>query len=100
MLTILFYRQKTKKPINLMLSVLNGWCNDNKMVVNSDKSKIVHFRGPSVPRTTTIFRCGDLVLDIQDSYHYLGVLLTEHLDLNAMAKCAAKSASRSLGFLI
>ena len=33
-----------------MLDVLSEWCNTNNLTVNLTKSKIVHFRTPSVPR--------------------------------------------------
>ena len=86
--------------MNSMLAIINCWCNSNKMVVNPSKSKIVHFRGPSTSRTSSQFLCGDVELTISDSYAYLGVLLTEHLDYNLMAKAATKSATRALGLLI
>lgn len=45
--------------LQLMLHVLNLWCNENKMSVNIDKSKIVHFRPVSDERTRRIFKIGD-----------------------------------------
>ena len=42
----------------------------------------------------------DNILDIVPHYMYLGLLLTESLNYNDMAKAVAKSASRSLGLLI
>ena len=42
----------------------------------------------------------DNILDIVPHYMYLGLLLTEFLNYNDMAKAVAKSASRSLGLLI
>jgi hypothetical protein len=51
-------------------------------------------------RSTFNFTCGDMVLDTVESYHYLGVLLTEHMNYNTMMKSAVKSASRALGLLV
>jgi len=47
-----------------------------------------------------IFKCGDQVVNFADRYTYLGVLLTEHLYFDMMAKAVALSASRALGLLI
>ena len=70
------------------------------MTVNVNKSNIVHFRNPVARQTDRIFKCGNSILKIVDSYTYLGVLLTEHLDFKLTAKFVAQSASRALGLLI
>ena len=51
-------------------------------------------------QTDRIFKCGNSILNIVDSYTYLGVLLTEHLDFELTAKFVAQSVSRALGLLI
>ncbi|XP_053391650.1 uncharacterized protein LOC128554398 [Mercenaria mercenaria] len=86
--------------LQLMLDVLQKWCDENSMKVNSDKSKIVHFRPPSIPCTMRNFKCGDEVLEVENHYVYLGLYLSEHCDFNVMAKHVAKSANRALGLLI
>ncbi len=91
---------ETEEDLSILLSTLGDWCDKNKMSVNPDKSKVVHFRGPSVTRTDKTFMCGNTAIDVTDSYNYLGLLFTEHLNFNLMAKAAAKSASRALGLLI
>ena len=83
-----------------MLEVLTVWCLSNNMTVNVNKSNIVHFRNPVARQTDRIFKCGNSILKIVDSYTYLGVLLTEHLDFKLTAKFVAQSASRALGLLI
>ena len=70
------------------------------MTLNVNKSNIVHFRNPPVKQTDRSFKCGNSILNIVDSYTYLGVLLTEHLDFELTAKFVAQSASRALGLLI
>lgn len=39
-------------------------------------------------------------MECVSNYQYLGLLLTDFLDYQLMAKAAAKSASRALGLLI
>ena len=70
------------------------------MEINQGKSKIMHFRNPSTPRTERIYACGESILEIVDSYMYLGLLLTQHLGYSLMAKQVSSSASRALGLLI
>jgi hypothetical protein len=60
----------------------------------------VHFRNPSVPPTNEIFLMGEKQLGVVSKYQYLGLLLTEFLDYNEMAKAVARSAGRALSLLI
>ena len=47
-----------------------------------------------------LFSFGNDAVNVIDRYTYLGVVLSEHLDYNIMAKCVAQSASRALGLFI
>ena len=67
---------ETEQDLQVLLEALNVWCLSNNMTVNVNKSNIVHFRNPSVKQTDRIFKCGNSILNIVDSYTYLGVLLT------------------------
>ncbi len=92
---------ETERDLNLLLDVLNLWCQRNELSINMDKSKVVHFRSASIPRTDYIFKIGQAVLETVPYHTYLGLLyMNEHLDYNLMAKTAAKSAGRALGLLI
>ena len=86
--------------LQVMLDALHVWCDENKMTINEEKSNVIHFRPNSFNRTENIFTCGDKRLKIVDRYKYLGLLITEHLDYEEMAKHVAKSASRALSLLI
>ena len=91
---------ENSENLQLLLNYLNDWCCLNSMQINGSKSNIIHFRTDSQPRSTHVFKCGEIVLDIVDRYKYLGVVLHEHLDFNVTAKAVAQSASRALGLLI
>ena len=65
----------------MLLEALNSWCEDNKLTVDHDKSKAVHF-------------------ETETQCTYLGLLLTEHMNYNSMAKHVAKSVNRALGLAI
>ncbi|MEW8547636.1 MAG: reverse transcriptase family protein, partial [Candidatus Thiodiazotropha sp.] len=91
---------ETEEELQCLLDSLNIWCLNNQMTINSQKSKIVHFRPKSLSRTKVAFRIGDTKLDIEKSYVYLGLIITEHLDYCSMAKHVSNSASRALGLVI
>ena len=83
-----------------MLDILNIRCKCKCLQVNLEKTKIVHFRNPSVTKSNRVFLFDGKKVDIQSKYMYLGLLLTEHLDYNEMTKTVARSASRALSLLI
>ncbi len=71
------------------------------MIVNLDKSKVVHFRrGPSVQHAVGPFLYGETPLEYVDRYRYLSVVLTEFLDMSVTAKHIASAAHRALDLLI
>ena len=49
--------------------------------MNQEKSKIVHFRPPSVQKSSFNIKCGSNILEVISQYNYLGLTLTEFLDL-------------------
>ncbi len=60
------------------------------MSVNIDKTKLVHFgRGPSIPCTEVVFTLGDEVVQVVYRYHYLGLVLTQFMDLNITVRYVA-----------
>ena len=91
---------ESENELQILMNELNIWCEHNKLEVNVSKSKNVHFRTQSKPKTIVEFRCGQKMLETVNQYVYLGLLLTEHLDYTKMAKQVANSASRALGLLI
>lgn len=91
---------ETENDLQLMLNVLSNWCTSNAIIVNHDKSNIIHFRSQSASRSSFVFTCGDHSLKTVGQYTYLGLLLDEFLDYNKTAKCIAQSAGRAQGLLI
>ena len=84
--------------LQAMLKCLNDWCKRWGLVINFEKSEIVHFRLCSKSRSDIQFHCGGDVIETVNQYKYLGVIISEHLDL--MSKVVSQSASRALGLLI
>ena len=91
---------ENEQDLQKVLDILALWCSDNNLVVNLNKSKILHFRIPSIPLSNFCFSYNGDVIEIVSQYTYLGLLFTEFLNYDEMAKAVAKSASRALGLLI
>ena len=77
--------------LQTMLDSLNSWCVSWDLVINVDKSKIVHFMSPNITRSDFIFHYGDANIETVSRYKYLGVILTEHLDFIIMTKTVTQS---------
>ncbi len=90
-----------ESDLQQMLDRLHEWCSRWKLKVNVLKSQVMHFRRePSVPRSLFKFMCGNNQLQIVDKYRYLGLIFTECLSYDDMAKSVAQSATRALGLVI
>ena len=83
-----------------LFDILSTWCNRNMMNINTDKTKVIHFRNPSIQRSNFVFECGNENIEYTQSYKYLGLVLNEYMDNAVTAKYIAKSATRALGLLI
>jgi hypothetical protein len=90
----------TTEGLQLMLDTLHSWCVKWQILVNCDKTQVVHFRQMRHEKTSHIFMCGELELSLVDRYNYLGLIFTEHLCYKTMVKNVAQSAQRALGLLI
>ena len=91
---------ENEEELQQLLHELHLWCATNRLEININKSKVMHFRNSSKPHTTMIFQCGPKILEIVNQYLNLGLILTEHLDYAIIAKQVANSASRALGLFI
>ena len=89
---------ENKRNLQVLLDILKSCCDQNKMTVNLDRSKAVHFRNRV--RSDFQSKLGNENFQFVNQYIYLGILVTEHLDYTAIAKRVANSASRAFGLLV
>ena len=68
--------------------------------INVSKTNTVHFRKQCQNRTQFQFKIGDNIIEIKETYTYLGCILSETLDFTVTATVLAESAGRALGSLI
>ena len=43
---------ESEQDLQLILNEVHEWCKRNKLNINQDKSNVVHFRAPSVQRSS------------------------------------------------
>ena len=83
-----------------MLNHVYNWCCKWRLLVNRDKTNIVHFRKIRKPKTNFEFKYGNEALDVVDQYMYLGVILDQYITYNETAATLSGGAGRALGYVI
>ena len=91
---------ETELNLQAMLDKLHDWCKKWRVLINTDKSKCVHFRRTKQRRSNFEFKIGSNRLETVDRYKYLGVLFHEKLDFTHHADALAKGTGRALGAII
>ena len=84
---------ETEQELQTLLNELDTWCTQNKLSINQRKSNVVHFRPHRINKSNYTFKCGDKVLETVPQYVYLGLLLSEDLDYEKMAKHVCKQTA-------
>ena len=79
------------------LDAVYAWCQKWRLMVNRDKTSVMHFHKPSVPRTDHQFTFGDQHISYSDKYRYLGLELNEYLDYTHTANVLSDASGRALG---
>ena len=83
-----------------MLNYVQIWCKKWRLVINKQKTKVMHFRKSRKQKSKFDFHLGDTELEMVCEYKYLGVLINEHLNYNSNADLLSKAAGRALGSVI
>ena len=91
---------ETEEDLLCMLNALHSWCECWLLHTNISKTKVVHFRQKSQPRTSWIQMRPFKNRSCAFIYKYLGMWLDEHLDYQNCATAIAESARKALGHLI
>ena len=88
--------------INLqkMLNIMSLWCSKWQLVINSEKTQVLHFRKPCEQLSDHIFQFGIRPLKYATSYKYLGFVFNENMTFSNGSKSLAESAGRALGSIM
>ena len=76
-----------------LLDALGKGCKDNQMMINHDKTKMIHFRHPKNKLCQSKFSCSETPIQYTNSYKYLGVEFTEYLSWAKSVENTAISAN-------
>ena len=90
---------ENEKSLQRMLDKLNSWCSSSRLDVNCAKSQVIHFRKENEAETNFEFKIGTSIIQVVNSYKYLGLELNYSLNLTNTVNILATAASRSLGSL-
>ena len=80
-LSMLFYADdivlvaNNEQEMQTLLNKLHGWCKRWRVLIYTDKSKVMHFRTGRRKRTEFQFKIGNNVMKLTEKYKYLGTLL-------------------------
>ncbi|XP_048743557.2 uncharacterized protein LOC125656974 [Ostrea edulis] len=91
---------KTPEELQCMLQKLHNWCRRWRVLINTEKSKCMHFRKTRTKGTAFEFTIGTNTLEIVDSYKYLGIIFTYTGNFTKNAENLAKAGGRALGKII
>jgi len=91
---------RSEEDLQCILDTLHNWCKRWRVLINTDKSKCMHFRKASAKQSEFVFTIGENMLETVDSYKYLGVIFHYKKDFNENAENLAKGAGRALGKII
>jgi hypothetical protein len=89
-----------EKDLDFILRHVEQWCDNFRLKVNIDKTKIVHFRPKRSPKTKYNFQFNHSSLEIVDKYKYLGIVLNEFINLTLLSETLAGAAGRALSGVI
>jgi hypothetical protein len=87
----------SEENLQKLLHRVRLWCKRSQLVINEDKSKVIHFRKKVIPRSLYEFKVGNQSLNTVEKYKYLGVVLDEFLDFSKVSDSLAVGGSRALG---
>ena len=67
----------TEENLQVLLDPLHNWCKKWRVLINTSKSKCVHFRQGNAAVSKFSFKIGDNILETVEKYKYLGVIFQE-----------------------
>ena len=91
---------ENENNLQTMLDFINQWCKKWKLIVNEDKTKIMHFRNNRIQKSQFNFKYGGKNLEYVSHYKYLGFIIDEFMKFEENAETLAGAGGRALGAII
>ncbi len=93
---------ENESDLQKLINIVHKWSTKWRFIINPEKSQIVHYRNAPKLRTQYAFKLNDNgpILEVVDSYKYLGVYLDEYLTFSKTTEILSTAAGRALGSMI
>lgn len=91
---------KSTEDLQCMLNKLHEWSRRWRVLINTNKSKCMHFRKSRARATNFEFTIGSNKLETVDNYKYLGITFTYSENFIENGERLAKAGGRALGKMI
>ena len=91
---------ETEEDLQILLDIVSLWCKKWRLEVNLSKTKVMHVRRPSTRRSNFPFQFDGKVVEVCDSYRYLGVVVNDTLNFQTMIENMCGSGHRALSGVI
>ena len=91
---------KSPEDLQSMLDKLHSWCRRWRVLINTNKSKCVHFNKTRSRAANFEFTIGLNKLETVENYKYLGITFTHTGNFMKNAENLAKAGGRALGKII
>ena len=85
-----------KNEVQRALYALEDWCQENKILVNTNKTKVIKFRKGGRLARTDSFEYNGQEIEIVSSYEYLGLTLQSRLTFTEQVRKVKRKAMRAL----
>lgn len=83
--------------VNRMLSALESYCEEFKLTVNTDKTKIVLFKKDRTRQPISSFKFNSSHIDLVDSYNYLGITFSKNCKFDLAFKNVISNTKLAIG---
>ena len=90
---------ESQNELQCMLDKLAKWCQNWRLIVNSSKTKIIHFSKRNQVKEYT-FSIFDEKIEVVDQYRYLGLVLFQDLNMSKTVDILINAASRAFGSML
>ena len=91
---------ENEEDLNQTLEVVQKFCYKWRILINHEKSQVVHFRNKDIEKSNVDIMIGNDKLLYTNEYKYLGVIFNEYLNFEKNVDKMANSANRALGSII
>ena len=89
-----------EEDLQYLLNELHCWCKKWRVLINTDKSKCMHFRRGRSKQTEFEFTVGRNVLEIVEQYKYLRITFNSKGNFTLNTNTLGKAAGRALEKII